>query len=110
MAPLTKLWLFAKEWLLPARRLISIEGDLIPDGFSKRNLALLKEGGEDWCVAFRCPCGCGRLIELPLIPEAKPNWRLSCNKNGRPSLHPSVWLKEGCRSHFFIKEGKVIWV
>ena len=107
---LGKLWQLAKVWLLPRRRLQRIEGDVLPSRLPRRDLVLLTENGEDWCVAFRCPCGCGQHIELPLIEEAVPRWRLTLNNQGYPSLHPSVWLREGCRSHFFLREGKIVWV
>jgi hypothetical protein len=58
---------------------------------------------------MRCPCGCGESIELALIPEATPRWKLSLEQN-RPSLSPSVWKRDGCRSHFFLKKGRVVWV
>ncbi|MFD2319333.1 MULTISPECIES: DUF6527 family protein [Delftia] len=58
---------------------------------------------------MKCPCGCSRSLELLLIPEARPRWELTVDAQGRPSLHPSIWLKDGCKSHFWIKEGKVEW-
>lgn len=107
---LGRLWQLAKEWLFPRRKLQRIEGDVLPSRLPWRNLFLLTEDGEDWCVAFRCPCGCGQRIELALIEEAVPRWSLKLDKQGCPSLHPSVWLREGCRSHFFLRDGKIIWV
>ncbi|WP_307174508.1 DUF6527 family protein [Hydrogenophaga pseudoflava] len=58
---------------------------------------------------MRCPCGCGRKIELLLINEAEPRWDLLLDEEGRPSLAPSVWLRDGCHSHFWIRKGKVRW-
>ncbi|HTH10805.1 MAG TPA: DUF6527 family protein [Acidovorax sp.] len=58
---------------------------------------------------MRCPCGCGRKIELLLIKEAAPRWDLDLDQKGRPSLTPSVWLRDGCQSHFWIRKGKVRW-
>ncbi len=110
MMNLGRLWQLAKEWLFPRRKLQRIEGDVLPSRLPWRNLFLLTEDGEDWCVAFRCPCGCGQRIELPIIEEAVPRWSLKLDKQGYPSLHPSVWLREGCRSHFFLRDGKIIWV
>ncbi|WP_412768188.1 DUF6527 family protein [Vreelandella titanicae] len=45
-----------------------------------------------------------------LIKEAKPNWSITIGQSDRPTLHPSVWLKGGCKSHFWLREGKVVWV
>jgi hypothetical protein len=99
-----------KENLLPARRVIVIEGDTPPQELPRRNLVLAREDGEDWAVAFLCPCGCGKRLELLLIKEAKPNWTISIGRGDRPTLHPSIWLKGGCKSHFWLQRGRVIWV
>lgn len=105
------LWfLKLKENLLPARRIIVIEADTPPQKLPWRSLVLAREDNEDWAVAFRCPCGCGKRLELMLIKEAKPNWSISISQRDRPTLHPSVWLKGGCKSHFWLREGKVVWV
>ncbi|WP_236000503.1 DUF6527 family protein [Bradyrhizobium uaiense] len=58
---------------------------------------------------MRCPCGCRQTIELLLIREAKPRWDLSVDPAGRPSLRPSVWVQTGCRSHFWLRRGRVEW-
>lgn len=93
----------------PHRRLRVIEGDSLPPRLPRRDLVLAREDGEDWCVGMRCPCGCGRTIELLLIPEAKPRWDISVDSTGRPTLSPSVWLQRGCRSHFWLRGGRVEW-
>ncbi|WP_319003147.1 DUF6527 family protein [Acidovorax radicis] len=58
---------------------------------------------------MKCPCGCGRILELLLIPEAHPRWKLTVDSGGRPTLHPSVWVKDGCRSHFWLRQGQIEW-
>ena len=99
-----------KESLLPPRRVIIIEADTPPHKLPRRNLVLAREENEDWAVAFLCPCGCGSRLELLLIKEAKPNWSISLGPGDRPTLHPSVWLTKGCKSHFWLRGGKVFWV
>ncbi len=98
------------EWLLPARGLVVVEGEDPPDGLPRRDLVLLRDAGEDWSVAMRCPCGCGQRVELALIPEAKPRWSLRLEPGKLPTLSPSVWLRDGCRSHFFVRRGRIRWV
>ncbi|MCO0822782.1 DUF6527 family protein [Enterobacter hormaechei] len=44
------------------------------------------------------------------MEEANPRWDYALDDNNLPSLYPSVWLKDGCQSHFWIKKGRVIWV
>ena len=93
----------------PRRKLVVIDGDSLPSDLPRRDVVLAREGGDDWCVGMRCPCGCKRVIELLVFPEAKPSWRVSVNRKGHPTLHPSVWLKDGCKSHFWLRDGIVIW-
>ncbi|WP_250511545.1 DUF6527 family protein [Caballeronia sp. GACF4] len=100
-------WL--KATLTPARKISIIVGDSLPKDLPRRNLVLCRDGDEDWSVGFRCPCGCGRRIELLLIEEAKPRWDVSVDKRARPTLTPSVWLKDGCCSHFWVRGGKIDW-
>ena len=97
------------ERLRRPRKLLVHEGDSLPEALPDRALTLAREVVEDWCVGMRCPCGCGRTIELLLIPEARPRWSLMVDKKGRPSVYPSVWLREGCRSHFWVCSGRVKW-
>lgn len=93
----------------PRRQLRIINGDSLPHQLPRRDLVLARDDGEDWCVGMRCPCGCGQVIELLVVAEAKPRWDVSVDAMGRPSLTPSVWLKNGCRSHFWIRKGRVHW-
>ncbi|TKD15796.1 hypothetical protein FBT96_15375 [Rhodobacter capsulatus] len=93
----------------PGRRLIIIEGDSLPQSMPRRDLVLAREDDEDWCVGMRCPCGCGDIIELLIIAEAKPRWDISADREYRPTLSPSVWRKTGCGSHFWVRRGRVQW-
>jgi hypothetical protein len=97
------------EFLLPPRKVSVIEDDSLPNRLPMRNLILAREDGEDWAVGFLCPCGCKKEIELMLIEEVKPNWKLTFDERNRPTIHPSVWLKVGCKSHFWLRNGKIIW-
>lgn len=104
-----KLLLRVFDFMAPSRVLKVIDGDSLPDRLPVRDLVLAREQDEDWCVGMRCPCGCGRKIELLVIEEAKPRWDLDVDPKGRPTLSPSVWLRDGCRSHFWVRSGRVRW-
>ncbi len=97
------------DHLLPPRRLIVVKGDSLPPEMPIRAIVLARDGSEDWCVGMQCPCGCGRTIELLVIDEAKPRWDYKVDADGLPSLHPSVWLNNGCCSHFWLKKGRIHW-
>lgn len=95
--------------LSPRRSLRVIEGDTLPEKLPRRDLLLAREVGEDWCVGLRCPCGCGQRLELILLKGVTPRWDLVIDDRGRPTLYPSVWRRGGCRSHFWLRSGKIIW-
>lgn len=93
----------------PRRRLRVFAGDSLPGRLPKRDLVLARDDDEDWCVGMLCPCGCKSPIELLVIQEAKPRWDVSVDPKGFPSLRPSVWVQTGCRSHFWLRGGRVHW-
>lgn len=103
-------WLKSLWWkVVPRRRLQIVQGDSLPERLPRRNLVLARDDDEDWCVGMVCPCGCRQRIELLIIKEAKPRWDISVDDKGRPTLKPSIWLKTGCRSHFWVRAGRIIW-
>lgn len=67
--------------------------------------------GEDvpWSATMRCPCGCGATIQLSLLPDDSPSWRAEEHADGTVTLWPSVWRSKGCRSHFFVRRGRILW-
>lgn len=93
----------------PRRQLKVVESDTLPEKLPRRDLMLAREGSDQWAVGMRCPCGCGQRIELMLLREVKPRWDIILDPRGRPSLTPSVWLRTGCRSHFWLRSGKIVW-
>jgi hypothetical protein len=95
--------------LAPRRSVKIVEGDMLPVRLPRWNLVVARDGDEDWAVGLRCPCGCGQRLEMMLLKEVKPRWDVSVNPHGHVSLHPSVWLREGCRSHFWVRSGKIVW-
>lgn len=99
-----------RDWLTPRRKVNIWTGDILPAVLPARDLVLLEDNGENWSVGFRCPCGCGDVIELFLLPEVKPRWDIEIDARRHPSLSLSVWKATGCKSHFWVKQGKIIWV
>ena len=53
-----------------------------------------------------CACGCGLKVSTPLAPT---EWSFQDSPNG-PSLAPSIgnW-QFPCRSHYWIRDGQVVW-
>lgn len=83
--------------------------DDLPDVLRPRTVYLVGEEGHLWAAALVCPCGCGERIELNLMPQARPCWSAERRPDGTVTLMPSVWRQKGCKSHFFIREGRVDW-
>ena len=61
-----------------------------------------------WAL-MRCPCGCGEILILSLMKRFRNYWQYETDTWGRITLTPSVWKNDGCRSHFILKKGKVVW-
>ena len=61
-------------------------------------------------VAFMCPCGCGIEICLPVDgSRVETKWSLSIEDDNTPTITPSVAMRGGCISHYFITRGEVRW-
>ena len=59
---------------------------------------------------LKCPSRCGEVIMLSLIQSAKPFWNIKRDKLGRPTIYPSIHKLDGCKSHFWLRRGKLRWV
>ncbi len=81
--------------------------DDIPEVCKKKVIDIIGKE-KSWLLTFLCPCGCSKIIMLNLLQEEKPNWSYSINKK-RISIYPSVNRVTGCKSHFWIKNGQVLW-
>jgi len=80
-----------------------------PDQFDEKFIYLIGEDGQAWAAMFICPCGCKEVISLSLILKDKPSWLAKLNRSQKLTLKPSIRRVKGCLSHFFIREGKVVW-
>jgi len=89
-------------------RLRSVAVDELPDSLAQRRLYLIGSG-VPWSAALLCPCDCGEVIQLSLLPDDSPSWTVNFDRDGLPTLSPSVWRTKGCRSHFFLRNGRIDW-
>ncbi|MGN6211513.1 DUF6527 family protein [Parafilimonas sp.] len=83
--------------------------DDMPDTFAENRVYIIQNEGYSWQAVMVCPCGCKNILHMNLIKEYKPSWKLEVYKNKIVTLHPSISRTVGCKSHFFIRKGKVIW-
>jgi hypothetical protein len=85
----------------------SIQEDF-PDKLQEKKLYLIGDLGNYWLAAMKCPCGCGDVIQLSLSMTSRPRWQVT-GLDQEPTLNPSVHRTTGCRSHFFVCSGKILW-
>lgn len=81
----------------------------LPDRLVQKVLYVAGENGHLWFAAMICPCGCGETLQLGLLKDARPRWSVNLENGKLPTLQPSVWRQVGCRSHFFLTRGRIIW-
>lgn len=71
------------------------------------NLMILEiRGGYLKWAHLSCP-KCGDHIQLPLV--GKTRWSVKVDLLRRPTLAPSIWERESCGAHFFVKKGDLRW-
>jgi hypothetical protein len=80
-----------------------------PEKLAARVVYVECEGQNAWLAVMLCPCGCGARINLNLLPDTQPFWTVAADAAGAPSVRPSVWRTVGCKSHFFVRRGRIDW-
>ena len=99
-------WKWVYELVVPPYKTMVVTGDL-PETLEPRTLFIVEDDGYREQAALLCPCGCGRILHLNLLPDDRPLWRVTEHPDGTASLHPSVWRKKDCGSHFWFRNGRV---
>lgn len=102
------LWDSFRLWFRPRYQAQVVQNDL-PGVLVKHRLYIVEESGYRERAALLCPCGCGHILYLNLLADERPCWRITLTAGGLASLHPSVWRKTGCNSHFWLRRGRVHW-
>ena len=81
----------------------------LPDILDPKCIYLVGSASVPWFAALLCPCRCGGVIRLSLLNNDHPRWRARRHFTGTVTLEPSVWRKTGCRSHFLVRRGRIVW-
>lgn len=100
-------WVQQLLCITPKYRICKLEE--LPASLDSYTLYLLGDGECYWMAALKCPCGCGELIQLSVASSGHPKWTVDISQACGVSLHPSVHRTVGCRSHFFLRKGRVEW-
>ena len=68
--------------------------------------------GQSTVAYFLCPCGDGEIIRMSLRhgAEGHPAWACTVDDDGNVTFDPSINYLSGCKSHFRVIAGKVVWV
>lgn len=59
-------------------------------------------------VVMACPDACGEILTLNLDRRTGKAWRIYGDPN-RISMYPSIWKDSGCRAHFILWHGRILW-
>jgi hypothetical protein len=111
---IAEMWAWIGTWVASffkqaPKPLRTVHLEELPERLDAGAVYVLGEGEHKWFVALVCPCGCGATVQMSLLPDAQPRWRLIEHTDETISLEPSVWRRVGCRSHFFIRRGLIQW-
>lgn len=93
----------------PLRPLATVHTGEVPEAPADGKIYVVGEAMHQWYVVLACPCGCGETVHLSLLEDDRPRWQLTQHENATVTLFPSVWRSVGCRSHFFVRRGKIQW-
>ncbi len=97
-----------QRWLFPPYRTRIVE-DTLPKRLERRTLYIVQDDGFLEQAAMLCPCRCGQILQMNLLPDERPCWQFTQHADGTATLHPSVWRKKDCGSHFLFRRGRVQW-
>lgn len=64
--------------------------------------------GRPRSIIMACPDGCGETLVINLDSRADKAWRFDMRGEGL-TLFPSVWRDGGCKSHFIVWRGHILW-
>lgn len=96
------------DWVVPPYSTIIVQ-DALPKALKRKALYVVQEDGFEEQAAMICPCGCKATLQMNLLTDERPCWRFTHHDDGTASLHPSVWRKKECKSHFWFRRGRVTW-
>jgi len=108
MSWLHRIWRRIRQRFDPPYRTIIVQ-DSLPGKLHRRRLYIVEEDGFQEQAALVCPCGCKQILHLNLLTDERPCWQVKQHQDGTATLQPSVWRRKGCRSHFWLRSGRITW-
>lgn len=104
-----EFWQRVRSWFGLPQKIAPASVEDLPDELETSTLYLVGQQQQPWSAALLCPCGCQAVIQLSLIQDDDPRWRVTFNADQTVTLHPSIWRIKGCRSHFFVRSNRIVW-
>jgi len=102
------LWQRWRNWRTGQWKLVYVEDP--PELVKKGRLCVVGTKDDPYQIVMGCPCGCSSPIYLDLVPsKTGQHWKVSEDSAGTPTLSPSVWRTDQCKSHFWLRGGKIVW-
>lgn len=109
MTWLRRAWRRLRRQLFGQPKLRTVFAEELPEKLDRGILFVIGENRHLWFVAVQCPCDCGAILHMNLLPDTHPRWRLTLHDDKTVTLHPSVWRTKDCGSHFFVRRGRIEW-
>lgn len=82
----------------------------LPDTLHPRRIYVLGGPTNPKWALLDCPCGRGHTIELNLANPVRTRWKVTANRAGEPSVHPSIDYQGEPRCHYWLRDGRIHWV
>lgn len=71
-------------------------------------LVVQMKGDRPTWLVMGCPCRCGEILRVNLMPSIQPHWDLMESDRG-VTADPSLDVRS-CGSHFWLRDSRVHWV
>lgn len=82
----------------------------LPTRLGRSCLYVVGDSNHCHYASMACPKGrCKINLNMNLLPDDHPMWKLTVDGQGHPTLHPSVWRTKECGCHFVMRHGKLVW-
>ncbi|MCG8604742.1 hypothetical protein MJD09_07065 [bacterium] len=97
-----------EHWFRPKYKTVIVTDEL-PRHLKRERIYILDDDGYEWQASLLCPCGCKQVLHMNLLEDEYPFWKVQRHDDGSISLSPSIRRKRDCQSHFWFRNGQVIW-
>jgi len=107
---------YFREWWKGIRRVRRLKGVTVraavreaPVALAAGRVVLIGDYNDLKWLLLGCPCRCGETLWVNLMAARNPYWLLRRDTIGAITLTPSLDVSR-CRSHFWVRENRVVWV